>query len=193
MTDFGRIQKKRVDVGTVLAAWRPLKLGPATHMSRMQQWGQRNKKHSLGGVFGSLGSWLRESSQTVKGKQSQSSMANLANLQPFPQVALWFPKRGGLDTVGDGAKEVLKEICPNKASWEEKLLDVHNKVLQVFPVQDMKEVSGEHGWTVEATEHALCEVRRYRRKAGRFRKGTQEEALRSQKVRQERLKKVWRE
>ena len=22
--------------------------------------------------------------------------------------------------MGDGAKEVLKEICPNKASWEEK-------------------------------------------------------------------------
>ena len=50
----------------------------------------------------------------------------------------------------------------------------------------------EREWTVEATEHALCEVRRYCRKAGSFRKGTQEEVLRRQKVRQERLQKVWR-
>ena len=34
----------------------------------------------------------------------------------------------------------------------------------------------EREWTVEATEHALCEVRRCCRKAGSFRKGTQAEA-----------------
>ena len=45
------IRNKRVEVGTLLAALRPLKLGPATHMSRMQQWGQWNKKHASGGAF----------------------------------------------------------------------------------------------------------------------------------------------
>ena len=154
LTDFGRIQKKRVDVGTVLAAWRPLKLGPATHMSRMQQWGQRNKKHSLGGVFDSkvlaTKAWVKlvkggsfgKAARLLKQNKAKAAWQTLQIYNPFLKyllyrnMALWCPKLGGLNTVGDGAKEVLKEICPNKASWEEKLL-VHNKVLQAFPVQDM--------------------------------------------------------
>lgn len=53
----------------------------------------------------------------------------LLQLQPFlPPSAFstWYagsPQLGELTTVGDGAKDVLKEISPRQALWEEKLLD----------------------------------------------------------------------
>lgn len=50
-------------------------------------------------------------------------------------MVLWFPKLGDLTTVGDGAKDVLKEISPHKSSWEEKLLDVHKLQATVYDLE----------------------------------------------------------
>lgn len=56
-------------------------------------------------------------------------------------MVLWFPKFGDLTTVGDGAKDVLKEISPHKASWEEKLLDVHKLQAKVYDLELLGAIS----------------------------------------------------
>ena len=48
------------------------------------------------------------------------------------------------------------------------------------------------GWTTCLTERALCELRRWRRRAGRFRSGTKRELEARHAKRRARIKKVWK-
>ena len=62
-------------------------------------------------------------------------------------MVLWFAKLGELTTVGDWANDVLKEISPHKASWEEKLLGVHKLQAKVY---DLEAFSAVNSWTVHS-------------------------------------------
>ena len=109
----------------------------------------------------------------------------------FRDVQVFHPHLPDSVFVGDGASDCLDEIQNGDEDPSTRLQRLTERIEAEFPPEEILLVCP-RGWTICLTEHALCELRRWSRWAGRFRTGTKRELEARQAKRQARMKKVWK-
>ena len=109
----------------------------------------------------------------------------------FRDVQVFHPHLPDSVFVGDGASDCLVEIQNRDEDPSTRLQKLTERIEAEFPPEEILLVCP-RGWTTCLTEHALCELRRWRRRAGRFRSGTKRELEARQAKRRARIKKVWK-
>ena len=106
-------------------------------------------------------------------------------------VQIFHPHLPDSNFVGDGAADCLDEIQPGDEDPSTRLQKLTERIEAEFPPEEILLVCP-RGWSCSLTEHALCELRRWRRRAGRFRSGTKRELAARQAKRQARIKRIYK-
>ena len=111
----------------------------------------------------------------------------------YRDLRIFYPHLPASAEVGDGAVEVLDAVEPGPGTKSVRLKNLTDRVrVEVEEYDKELKMLCCRGWDGELTEHVLCEVRRFRKKDGRMRKGNCTEVGVRQRRREWRVKLVWK-
>lgn len=207
------VEAQAVDEGVFGTSLRHITLGAATPLSRLQQWTRWRARHRQSGkydlkkvVAGAFSSYASSgafhiAADLIEGAESeddvQKAFCKIGVHSPFlsyvmyRDVQIFHRHLPDSVFVGDGASGCLDEIQTGDEDPSTRLQALTERIEAEFPPEETLLVCP-RGWTPSLTEHALCELRRWRRRAGRFRSGTKRELGARQAKRQARVKKIWK-